>query len=168
MKKNLFVLFAPFTLAALFASCTSILPYSTNEIKAEHFVMDTYLNRDDYVIIGTATGTSDFVGPRDGGDKYVHKGDSCKYGYIFEPSEPFVGEGVYVGTGRKNVYYDDEDEALTYARLNANYELIESAFEMGGDSIVDPIYTVQTKVESGDEVFYKVTVRAKVIQINKK
>lgn len=176
MKKHFFKvaagLSAAVTMGLALVSCNSVPPYSTwtNEIKAERFVIDTYLDRNDWDIIGTASGESAFVGPASG-EQGRHDGDTGKYGYIYEPAEAFFGQSedgkrVYVGTG-KQLSSVTEDESLHLARLNANYALIEAAYELGGDSVFDPIYTVQTRVNEGI-VSYKVTVRAKVIKINKK
>ena len=160
----------------LAASCTTVrMQTTTNEIKSEKMVLNTFLDRDDWSVIGTATGESDFVYWSDDDDEY--KGDSGKYGYIYEPAEPFIGQAdngqkMYVGVGKKLVA-NPESEALRRAKLNAIYALIEEAYKLGGDSIFEPVYTVETDGERTTSPFgtadgktkYKVTVRAKVIQI---
>ena len=103
----------------------------------------------------------------------AYLGDSEKYGYISGREDAFIGDKVYVGTGKK-LLGKAEAEALRRARLNANYALIQKAYEMGGDEILEPIYTVKMHAADGlntkkgykyGTVKYKVTVRAKVIQL---
>lgn len=159
------------------SSCSTITKVSsTNEIKSEQMVLNTYLDRDDYTIIGTASGTSEFVSYDAVKGEWI--GDSGKYGYIYEPAEPFIGQaengsGKFVGVGKKLVGSSDP-EALKRAKLNANYNLIEEAYKLGGDSIFEPIYTVEKQSEENKSgsyvksVSYKVSVRAKVIQIKTK
>ena len=110
----------------------------------------------------------------------AYLGDSEKYGYISGREDAFIGDKVYVGTGKKllgtgkKLLGKAEAEALRRARLNANYALIQKAYEMGGDEILEPIYTVKMHAADGlntkkgykySTVKYKVTVRAKVIQL---
>ena len=153
---------------ALFSSCTSIKIHEetiSNEIKSEKLALNTYFDKDEYTILGTVTGESDFVWYNPVTSTY--KGDSGKYGYIYEPSEVNIGEKVFVGTG-KRLKAAESDPALQKAKLNANYQLIENAYALGGDSIFDPIYTVESIVDINDASNirqYKVTVRAKVIKL---
>ena len=156
---------------ALLASCTSAthLENFSNEIKSEKLTLNTYYDKDDYTVLGTATGTSAFVWWNVETKEFI--GDSGKYGYIYEPKELHLGEGIFVGTGKKASTWNDEQEALSRARLNANYQLIEEAYAMGGDSIFEPVYSVEsiTDIDSQTETRqYKVTVRAKVIQLKNK
>ena len=145
--------------------------YETDEIQAERVVLNTYLDKDEYTVIGTAEGESDFVYWSRIDRAYL--GDSEKYGYISGREDAFIGDKVYVGTGKK-LLDKTEAEALRRARLNANYALIQKAYEMGGDEILEPIYTVEMHAADGlntkkgykyGTVKYKVTVRAKVIQL---
>lgn len=153
---------------ALFSSCTSIKIHEetiSNEIKSEKLALNTYFDKNEYTILGTVTGESDFVWYNP--SLSLYKGDSGKYGYIYEPSEVNIGEKVFVGTG-KRLKAAETDPALQRAKLNANYQLIENAFALGGDSIFDPIYTVESIVDMTDSANirqYKVTVRAKVIKL---
>ena len=99
-----------------------------------------------------------------------YEGDSGKYGYIYEPSEVNIGEKVFVGTG-KRLKSPEADPAFQRAKLNANYQLIENAYALDGDSIFDPIYTVESIVDVTDAHNihkYKVTVRAMVIKLKTK
>ena len=146
----------------------------TNEIQSEKLVVNTYLDKDEYTVIGTAKGESEFVYWNNSSKKFV--GDSEKYGYISEREDSFIGDKVYVGTGKKPLS-EEEAEALHRARLNANYALIEEAYKMGGDEILSPIYTMEMQARDVYEtkkgykygvVKYKVTVRAKVIQLKLK
>ncbi len=154
--------------AALFTSCNSVRIHEetiSNEIKSEKLALNTYFDKDEYTIIGTVTGASDFVWYNQLSSTY--KGDSGKYGYIYEPSEVNIGEKIFVGTG-KRLKEAEADPALQRAKLNANYQLIENAYALGGDSIFDPIYTVESIVDINDANNvrqYKVTVRAKVIKL---
>lgn len=62
----------------------------------------------------------------------------------------------------------EADPAMQKAKLNANYQLIQNAYALGGDSIFDPIYTVESIVDITDTHNirkYKVTVRAMVIKL---
>lgn len=159
-------------LSATLTACTSVqnLSSTTNEIKSEQMVLNTYMDRSDYSVIGTASGSSEFVYLDSHSGKYV--GDSGKYGYINEPSETFIGQTengskMFIGVGKKDKLIST-DEALKRATLNANYSLIENAYEMGGDSIFEPVYTVEKEEEnssSSSTVKYRVSVRAKVIQL---
>ena len=158
--------------ATFFMSCLTTSVHeetASTEIKAERFALNTYFEKDDYVVLGTATGQSDFVWKDS--LKNTFNGDTGKYGYIYEPKETTLGEGIFVGTGKRALNKADADEALYRARLNANYELIQKTYELGGDSIFDPVYTVE-KISDADSVSsktqYKVTVRAKVIQFKTK
>lgn len=159
-------------LSAILTACTSVqnLSSTTNEIKSEQMVLNTYMDRTDYSIIGTASGSSEFVYFDSHSGKYA--GDSGKYGYINEPSETFIGQTengskMFVGVGKKGKAVS-ADEALKRATLNANYSLIENAYEMGGDSIFEPVYTVEKEEEKSNSsslVKYRVSVKAKVIQL---
>ncbi len=177
--KKIFKIAALIVLGTSFVACKSVHRETiTNEIMSEKMVLNTFLDRSDYTIIGTATGTSEFV--YYDSEKREYAGDSGKYGYIFEPADNFVGQAdngskMYVGTGKKPVARN-EAQALYRARLNANYLMIEDAYKMGGDSVFEPIYSVETIADDAEEtpfgfrggkVQYKVTVRAKVIQIKK-
>ena len=154
-------------LAVVLTSCTSIRQESlTNEIKSEKIALNTYFDKNEYSIIGTVNGESDFVWYNSKDSKY--EGDSGKYGYVYEPTAVNVGEGLFVGTGKKLMANGTEEEILRRAKLNANYELIQAAYAKGGDYILEPIYTVETKSDSNENdgaKKVKVTVRAKVIQL---
>lgn len=158
-----------------FTSCQTVNRDAfSNEIQSEKLVLNTYLDKSEYTVIGTAKGESDFVWWNDISKKF--SGDSEKYGYISQREDSFIGENVYVGTGKKAA--DTEStEAFQRAKLNANYALIEEAYKMGGDEILEPIYTVEMhavgtqetqKGYKGGRVQYKVTARAKVIQLKLK
>ena len=154
----------------LLSSCTTLrTQYTTNEISSEKIALNTYFDKNEYSIIGTASGESDFV--YYDSTSTLYKGDSEKYGYIYEPTAVNVGEKVFVGTGKKLLGANNEDEALKRAKLNANYELIQDAYSQGGDFIIEPIYTVEmvsdAKTNNGAKK-YKVTVKAKVIRLNTK
>lgn len=160
-----------------FTSCSTVTKVSsTNEIKSEQMVLNTYLDRNDYTIIGTVSGTSEFVSFNAETGEWT--GDSGNYGYIYEPAETFIGQtengnGKFVGVGKK-ASNTSESEALQRAKLNANFIMIEEAYKLGGDSILSPIYTVEKHSEESKNgsyvksVSYKVSVRAKVIQIKTK
>lgn len=156
--------------AAFFTSCNSLKEISnySNEIHSEKLGINTYFDKGEYSIIGTAEGESDFVWWNSSEEEYT--GDSGKYGYISEPTTINVGDKVIVGTGKKTVT-TYEEEIVRRARLNANYQMIENAYEMGGDYILDPIYTVEidTSNATGTEIRKaRVKVRAKVIQLKTK
>ena len=154
--------------AAMFTSCKSIKNHEetiSNEIKSEKLALNTYFDKDEYTIIGTVTGESDYVWFNSIISSF--EGDSGNYGYIYEPSEVNIGEKIFVGTGKK-LKAAEADAALQRAKLNANYQLIQNAYAIGGDSIFDPIYTVESIVDITDTHNirkYKVTVRAMVIKL---
>lgn len=154
--------------SAIFSSCKSIKIHEetvSNEIKSEKLALNTYFDKDEYTILGTVTGESDFVWYNSIISTY--EGDSGKYGYIYEPTEVNIGDKVFVGTGKK-LKAAESDPALQRAKLNANYQLIQNAYALGGDSIFDPIYTVESIVDITDTSNvrkYKVSVRAKVIKL---
>ena len=148
--------------SVLLSSCTTIrTQYATNEISSEKIALNTYFDKNEYSIIGTASGESDFV--YYDSSTSLYKGDSMKYGYIYEPTAVNVGDKVFVGTGKKLLGANNEEEALKRAKLNANYQLIQDAYSQGGDYIVEPIYTVEMTNNGA-----KVTVKAKVIRLNTK
>lgn len=166
--KNVKTILLVTIIAALFTSCKSLRIHEetiSNEIKSEKLALNTYFDKDEYTIIGTVTGESDFVWYNS--LKSTYDGDSGKYGYIYEPSEVNIGDKVFVGTGKK-LKSAESNPAFQRAKLNANYQLIENAYAMGGDSIFDPIYTVESITDitdSSNVQKYKVTVRAKVIKL---
>lgn len=90
-----------------FTSCSTVTKVSsTNEIKSEQMVLNTYLDRNDYTIIGTVSGTSEFVSFNAETGEWT--GDSGNYGYIYEPAETFIGQtengnGKFVGVGKKSI-----------------------------------------------------------------
>ena len=157
--------------AAFFMSCTSnrnSASYTnyTNEIKSDSVAINTYFDKDDYSVIGPAEGESEFVWYNNSTNKY--EGDSGKYGYISQPTTVYVGDGYIVGAGKVTAQNLSDEEIVLRARLNANYILIEKAYAMGGDTILEPIYSVviENANSSGAEVRKaKVKVRAKVIQL---
>ena len=89
------------------------IDYNTNEIQAEKVVLNTYLDKNEYTVIGTAKGESEFVY----WSRYERKfaGDSEKYGYISTREDSFIGQNIYVGTGKKPLG-EEEAEALRRAR----------------------------------------------------
>ena len=172
MKKsvtNIFAMAGALTALVLVTGCVtpSTRNISMNEINSEKMVVNTYFDRDDFVILGTVTGESDYV---------VVVGDSGKYGMIYERSGANLGDKTFIGTGRR-IKGRDASEAVYRAKLNANYVLIENADKIGADAIFDPIYTVEMKaIDStetaigsftGGTISAKVTVRAKAIQFKK-
>ncbi len=182
MKKsvtNIFAMAGALTALVLVTGCVtpSTRNISMNEINSEKMVVNTYFDRDDFVILGTVTGESDYVVvPANslGATEFV--GDSGKYGMIYERSGANLGDKTFIGTGRR-IKGRDASEAVYRAKLNANYVLIENADKIGADAIFDPIYTVEMKaIDStetaigsftGGTISAKVTVRAKAIQFKK-
>lgn len=162
--------FVALAAVVLLAGCQSA-NIVEDEIQAEKLVLNTYLDKDEYTVIGTAKGESEFVYWSAADRKYL--GDSEKYGYISQREDFFIGDKIYVGTGKMTAAKAEEG-ALLRAKLNANYKLIEEAYKMGGDEIFEPVYIVETEVINGlgtkkgyknGTVKYKVTARAKVIQL---
>lgn len=157
--------------ALLFVSCNSVknIETYTNEIKSDKIAINTYFDKNEYDIIGTAEGKSEFVWWDSSKSEFA--GDSGKYGYISEPTVLNVGDKVVLGTGKKTISNISDEEIIRRARLNANYILIENSYSMGGDSILEPIYSVEveTSNETGSDVRKaRVTVRAKVVQLKTK
>jgi hypothetical protein len=166
--KRIFYFFSGIALPFVFLSCQTVGTTGLfNEIQSEKIVVNTYPLTENYTVIGTAKGESDYVCYNS--MKGNFDGDTGKYGYIFEREDSFIGDKVYIGTGKKSQKTEEEDKAaLQRAKLNANYDLIEEAFKMGGDEILEPIYTAEIIKKSGSRLYYKVTVRAKVIKFNMK
>ena len=168
LSKKLYALAFGTLSLALFGCQTQKFESITNEITAQKLAINTFIDKSEYSIIGTTTGTSEFILPYET-SLQTFPGDSGKYGYIYESEESFVGDKIYVGTGKRaKLVPQYEAGNLTIAKLNAQYELIQAAYDMGGDTIIEPTYSIETKSEglgSNRKVQYKVTVRAKVIKL---
>ena len=154
--------------AVIFMSCNSVKDITTysNEIKSDKIAINTYFDKNEYSIIGSVEGESDFVWYNSSDD--IYEGDSGKYGFISEPTTINVGEKVVLGTGKRTSANYSDEEIVRRARLNANYLLIENAYNLGGDSILEPVYSivVEKSNETGNEIRKaKVKVRAKVIRL---
>ena len=170
MKNNILRTLVLLVVIGIFTACSTTKEHTTttytNEIKSDVIALNTYFDKEDYLILGTVEGESDFVwyNAKDN----IYEADSGKYGYISEPTTINVGNNVVIGTGKTTATNTGEEEIVRRARLNANYILIEKAYAMGGDSILDPIYTVVIYNTNESETVIrkaKVKVRAKVIQL---
>ena len=148
----------------------------SNEIKSDSIVINTLFDKDDYKVVGRVSGSSDFV-YLDEDNNAV--GDSHKYGKLNQSDTIALAKGFALGTGVKR-QTPSYDVALDIAKQNALYALIENAYAMGADTVIEPIYTVETQTEvitttttsknSTSEkkesiTKYKVTVRAIAVQI---
>ena len=176
MKKNVLSIgTALMVLGAVFTSCTTTKVTTTtkqNEIKSEKMIINTLFEKGDFAILGNVTGESDYVYFDNDTKSFV--GDSQCYGFIPEPDSVVVDKNYAVSIGKKKTTY--ANTAIEIAKQNAYYNLIQKAYDMGADSILEPTVTIETINE--DEVSatmrkpvktqYKVTVRAKAIQIKNK
>lgn len=172
MKKDLFVVLGLSALCAFFVSCASVEVHTfENEVKSEKLVLNTLFEKDDYVLLDTVVASSDFVYFDNA--KMEYAGDSLKYGYISMPENVVIDTNQAISIGKK---MDKENvSALEIAKKNANYELIQKITEMNADTILEPVYTVETQRIDSVSIFkrvakrcsYKVTVRAKAIQLKK-
>lgn len=170
MKKNLFVVLG---LCAFFVSCASVKVHTfENEVKSEKLVLNTLFEKDDYILLDTVVASSDFVYFDNAKMEYV--GDSLKYGYISMPENVVIDINQAISIGKK-IMDKENVSALEIAKKNANYELIQKITEMDADTILEPVYTVETQRIDSVSIFkrvakrcsYKVTVRAKAIQLKK-
>lgn len=167
--------------AVLFTGCQSTESFTTysNELRSDSIVINTMMERSDYKVLGKVTGESDFVYYDSEVAKFI--GDSLKYGKLNTPESITVAKGLAAGVNRytnMNKYSpfnvavngasNSNINALEIAKQNALYELIQNAFAMDADSIIEPVYTVETNIEKTNKTIrtsYKVTVRAIAIQL---
>ena len=168
MKKLILATAVALCIIVLVTSCMSTEIASKtmmNQISSEGLIVNTFMDRDDYTVVGTVRGESGFVYYDSGSMKFV--GDSNNYGYINERVSASVDHDLYVGVGRENNLFYTPETALERAKLNALYNLIQEANELEADFIFEPTYTVEINPnrESG-ELMYKVTVKAVAAKIN--
>lgn len=158
MKKCIW--FAVFAAAVVLSSCSTVknVVAFSDEMKAENIVMNTCFDKNDYVILGSISGSSDYVYYDDDSEMYV--GDTYKYGYLNFPERVAVGKGFAAGYGIRSVGKGESPYAI--ARANAYYELIKKARELGADSVLEP--TIQAEYDASR---CKVTVHAIAVQLKK-
>ena len=172
MKKSF--LFMATILVVLFASCktTKDVVLLQNEIRTDNVVINTCFDKDDYVVLGSVQGESDFVYYDVDAGEMV--GDSFCYGTLNQPAEFAIGDGFAVGYGKNPTLKGAS--ALEIAKANAYYDLIQKAYEMGADTILEPTIQVETHTEqftgtglialkAQKPTSYKVTVRAIAVQL---
>lgn len=169
MKKTFVSLFAVSAVCAVFSACSStrFVEIEETEMKSEKLVINSMFDRDDFSVIDTVSGSSDFVTFNPVTREY--EGDSHKYGFIAEPENLVVDANLGVSTGKKA--YAARTNALEVAKQNANYVLIQQANELGADTLIEPMYTVESKIEyigkAVRKIAYKVSVKAKALKIKK-
>lgn len=182
MKKSLMLSTVAVLAASIIAtSCVStnqkIDPYTdlSNEINSQNAVINTMFDKNDYRVIGRVTGKSDYIYWNE--DLKEYTGDSHKYGVLNSPDTMHIGKGFAFGSGFRTSF--KATSALEIAKQNAYYDLIQNAYAMGADSVIEPLITVETtgdcvseldgdkKVasKSYENIKYKVTVRAVAIQL---
>lgn len=156
---------------ALLSSCATFdVATKTTEMKSEKLVINTLFEREDYTILGTVSGESDYVSFNVVTKAY--DGDSLNYGFINEPENVVIDEKMAASIGKKSSFV--KMNALEIAKQNAYYNLIQKANEMGADTVLEPTVLVETKrtaTKFGNmtkNISYKVTVKAKAIQIKNK
>ena len=161
MKKTVISIFLVLCAIVCLTSCKTIKGSQMNQISSEDLVINTYFDKDDFMIIGTAEGSSEFVYFDSTKKEYV--GDSHKYGYVNDRVYANVDKDMYVGSGRESKSFYNPSTALETAKLNALYNLIVDAKALGGHFIFEPNYTVETQADPrGKGLMYKVTVTALV------
>ena len=168
MKKTVFLTALVLCVVVFTTSCVSTDISQTNtkmnQISSEDLVVNTFMNKEDYRIIGTVRGESDFVYYSYDSEDYV--GDSHNYGYINDRMSASISEGYYVGTGRIDNSFYIPESALDIAKLNALYNMIQEANNLEADFILEPSYTIESKPSPRDgELMYKVTVKALAAKI---
>lgn len=166
MKKLVLVVALLFCIVILVTSCYTTVQATTkmNQISSEGLVVNTFMEREDYTIVGTVRGESDFVYYDYTTQRFI--GDSNNYGYINDRLSASVDKDLYVGVGRDDNSFYTPETALERAKLNALYKLIQESNELGADFIFEPNYTVEITPNSlSGELMYKVTVRALAAKI---
>ena len=165
MKKSVLSIICLAAISAVFSACTTVSLEDTveTEMKSEKLVINSIFNRNDFVLLDTVSGSSDFVTY-----DYVTKkttGDSFKYGVIAEPENLVVDVNLAVCTGKKPSVLRNNVLEI------ANYELIMKADELGADTLIEPMYTIEKKAEYvGNSVrkeSYKVNVKAKALKLKR-
>ena len=140
------------------------------------------IEKDDYKIIGKVTGESNFVYYDSAKVEFI--GDTVCYGKLNTADTVTVSKGLAVGVSSSPMLKGfspvtstqkisaTEIAALEVAKQNAIYDLIQNAFAINADSVVEPIFTVEKHVEEEynkdkniSQTSYKVTVRAIAIQL---
>jgi hypothetical protein len=165
MKKCFICLVALTLVSTIFMSCISVERAEEMEMKSEKLVINSMFNRDDFILIDTITASSDVVTYDYSSREYT--GDSLKYGIISEPENLVVDLNLAVSTGRKPKRA--RGNALEIAKQNANYELIKKAEELGADTLLEPMYSIEKDAtyvgKSPKKESYKVTVKAKALKL---
>ena len=167
MKKNVVLLFliVLVSVTVLVSCATKDLGGSSGYFTAEHLALNSFIDTDEYTIVGKVKGESTFVYYDAGKDEFI--GDSRQYGYIYEHDRYTAGENFFIGTGSV-LNKGEMPEAQWIAMLNANYKLLKAIDEMDADTIFTPTYLIETANSPiRDEVQYKVTATALAISINK-
>lgn len=176
MKKTLFFL-ATLLVVSLFVSCattTENVVLMQNEIKSENLVINTCFEKDDYEILGSVKGESDFVYYDFESKKII--GDSMCYGTLNQSAKYAIGKGFAAGYGKISTV--NGTTPLEIATANAYYKLIENAYALGADTVLEPTVQIETHtskiVKAGllpsktqTPTSYKVTVRAIAVQLKK-
>lgn len=168
--------FAVLSAVLALSSCSSmkeVVAFS-DEIKAENIVLNTCFDKNDYVILDSISGSSDYVYYDEEKEEVI--GDSYKYGTLNFPERIAVGKGYAAGYGKSSTELGSTP--LQIAKANAYYELIKKAREIGADTVLEP--TVQVECDALKEkdsltlvstskkpAKYKVTVRAIAVQLKK-
>ncbi len=156
MKKTA-IFFAVLLIVAGLTSCATttvkLAHYSTQqtEIKTTKLSINAEFNREDFDFIGKVTGESDYVYFDNINGTFV--GDSLCYGLIPSSSDR-NSEGNYLLV----------TDAFEIAKLNAYYNLIQNAYELGADSVLEPIMSVETAYDNAITK-YKVSVVSQAIKI---
>lgn len=168
--------FAVLSAVLALSSCSSTKEVVAflDEIKAENLVLNTCFDKNDYVILGSISGSSDYVYYDEEKEEVI--GDSYKYGTLNFPERTAVGKGYAAGYGKSSTELGSTP--LQIAKANAYYELIKKAREIGADTVLEP--TVQVECDALKEkdsltlvstskkpAKYKVTVRAIAVQLKK-
>ena len=159
MKRNIALFLLMIGMIICLSSCKTITGFQMNHLASEDYVINTIYDKDDFMIIGTANGESDFVYFDSATRKLV--GDSHKYGFINGRLYGNIDKDFYAGTGREESAFNVPTDAFEAAKLNAVYALIEDAKTLGAHFIFEPNYTIETQPDStGKTLMYKVKVTA--------
>lgn len=155
IKNFLFYISVSLVLFSAASCATSISVVNNNEIRSKYVEINPVIEFNQYTILQKVSASSDYVTIEKG--RIV--GDSKKYGAIKQTVE------TPAKRSKKDV-----NLALETARSNALYELIKKTNDLGGDTILEPMEQVETKIETKmnkDKCYYRVTITALAVQLKR-
>lgn len=155
-KTLLFCILISMALVFITGCATSVSVVNNNEIRSKYVEINPIIERDQYIILQKVTGSSEYITI----EKNQIVGDSKKYGAI---KQQVIEEPVKRSKKDINI-------AIETARSNALYQVIQKTNEIGGDTIIEPLEQIETKIETKahkDKYYYKVTITALAVQLKR-